>query len=505
MRRLARRAAALATAATLLALGAATSALAADSVYWFDIEQPDPLISRTNLSGGGGTDILRANPSVGAFLGIAIDAAAGRIYWIEGDRINFSNLDGSGRQQLNPAGVRIESPAWLAIDTTAGKLYWFDEKTEDEQEGSDDTEPAIAYANLDGSGGGHLRATGATIEFPSGLVVHPAGGKLYWTDSNRSKIGYANLDGSGGGELDTGSAQIDEPFGLAVDAATQRVYWSNSESGTIGFASLSGGGGGSFQPNGTGIGFPAGIAIDPAADRLYWSRGGPSPIGFASLANGSGGGSLDIAGASAPLLAAANPILLKAPARARTGAVASPVTVLPAYKPGAHFTCGIAWAGDLVEANLMQAPQAVAYRWLRNGIPVPGATTTMLSPIEVGQYSCQSTATNFAGSTTLSGASFTVVSKLKLGKLKLNRKKGTATLSLSVEGPGRVKLAGKGMAPAKRIARAARTLKLTIRAKGKTKRKLFATGSARITAKLAFTPSGGKAQMQRRPIVLKRR
>jgi DNA-binding beta-propeller fold protein YncE len=91
-----------------------------------------------------------------------------------------------------------------------------------------------------------------------------------------------------------------------------------------------------------------------------------------------------------------------------------------------------------------------------------------------------------------------------LGKLKLNRKKGTATLAVTVSGAGALTLSGRGVRPANRIAAGAATVKLTIKLVGKPKRKLLATGRAKVRASVTFTPSGGEAATQARALVLKK-
>ena len=85
----------------------------------------------------------------------------------------------------------------------------------------------------------------------------------------------------------------------------------------------------------------------------------------------------------------------------------------------------------------------------------------------------------------------------KFGKLKRNRAKGTAVLSVTVPGPGTIALAGKGIVakPAKPVA-AAGIVKLQIKAKGKARRKLGRLGKAKVTARVTYTPTGGAANTQ---------
>ena len=84
-------------------------------------------------------------------------------------------------------------------------------------------------------------------------------------------------------------------------------------------------------------------------------------------------------------------------------------------------------------------------------------------------------------------------------KPKFDKKKGTATLFVTVPGPGELVYIGKGIrrGAARAAPRAARsvteagTVKLTIKPDGKTKKKLKKKGKAKVTVKVTFTPTGG--------------
>jgi hypothetical protein len=80
----------------------------------------------------------------------------------------------------------------------------------------------------------------------------------------------------------------------------------------------------------------------------------------------------------------------------------------------------------------------------------------------------------------------------KLGKPKLNKRRGTATLAVTVPEAGTLALAGKGVvAQGPTPARAAGIVRLTIEAKGKTEQKLSRSGTAKVKVKITFIPSGG--------------
>ncbi len=94
-------------------------------------------------------------------------------------------------------------------------------------------------------------------------------------------------------------------------------------------------------------------------------------------------------------------------------------------------------------------------------------------------------------------------SKFKLGKLKLNKKKGTATLSVTVPDAGQFTLSGKGVKKATRGAKGAVTLKLPVKAVGKAKKALLANGKLKVNLKLKFVPTGGTAAQKSKKATLK--
>jgi len=78
-----------------------------------------------------------------------------------------------------------------------------------------------------------------------------------------------------------------------------------------------------------------------------------------------------------------------------------------------------------------------------------------------------------------------------LGKLALNKKKGTATLPVSVEESGSVSIKGKGIKGVSAKPPAPGQVKLKVKAVGKTLKKLKKKGKVKITLTVTFTPSGG--------------
>ena len=384
-----------------MALALAPVALGAGQIYWGNVSGSNP-ISFANLDGSGGGNLTTTGATPEAPWGVTIDAAAGKIYWVNNDNnigqtdgVSFANLDGSGGGTLNTPGVTGANPEGVAVNPAAGKIYW-----------ANPTTGTIAYANLDGSGGGTLNTGSATVDGPDGVAIDPSEGKIYWTNeqSSTTAVSFANLDGSGGGDLTTTGATVSSPEGVAIDAATGKIYWANNGSNTapISFANLDGSGGGNLTVRGATPNEAFGVAIDPAAGRIYWVNEGSNtiPISFANL-DDSGGGNLTTTGATPSI--PGWPSLLEPPS-----GTAAPVISGGSAASSALSCSEGAWASDLVESFLYRAPHSFAYSWTLNGTLISGATSSTITASSVGTYACQVTATNQAGSATQASAAHTV-------------------------------------------------------------------------------------------------
>lgn len=469
----------------VLGLCLAASASASQTIFWGNYTANK--ISHAPIGEGSGADIPIPAQYVNGPYGTAVDAATGKIYWTNysGNSIGYANLDGSGAGLLNTSGASIESPAGLAIDTAAGRLYW-----------ANSANDTIAFANLNGSGGGLVDTTGASVDAPFGVAVDPTGGRLYWANYNGDSISFANLNGSGGSDLDTSGAPVEGPDGLAVDRTGNRVYWANYSGGSIGYASIAGGAGGQADTH-SALEEPAGLAIDPLFQTIYWADEGLDQIGVANLA---GGANVPPATSGATLLGVNFPVIVERPRMSQFPGVQG------AGKPGSTLTCTPGtWWGDATESFLYRAPQSLSYQWLRNGKPIVGANATTLVAAKVGAYACQVTATNFAGADTeQSQTEVKVNATVGLKKTTFNRRKGTATLRVTVTGAGRLDLFGKGVANVSRK-KATGTVRVVVRASGKARIKLNETGKAKVKATISYTPEGGKAIKRHKTIALRKK
>ncbi len=470
---------------SLLCLSLASAAGANVTVFWSN-SNADRISYAPLIEGGSGADVAINPAYVDDPYGTAIDAAAGRVYWLNrggGGSIGYASLNGGAAGLLNTAGASFANPAGLAIDPAGGRVYW-----------GNPSGGSIGYANLSGSGGGQLSIAGATAE-PNGLAVDPANGRIYWSNFSADKISSANLDGGGAHDLDTSGAPVNGPQGVAIDPASGRAYWTNSKSAgdSISYAALSGGSGGEAHLN-QFVSKPVGLALNGQA--VYWASEGFDRVEAGDFRACC---AIPLATGGASQSGVAFPVILASPRNTESPSIQG------AHRPGATLTCAQGkWAGDQVESFLYRAPQSFSYQWYRDGKPIAGATTATIVASKVGTYSCDVTAANFAGSDgEVSPIDFSVNATVGFGKVTLNRRKGTATLRVAVTGGGRLDLYGSGVANAQRK-HATGTTKLVVRTSGKARIKLMKTGRAKVKARVSYTPEGGRAIKRFKAIVLKK-
>ncbi len=145
---------------------------------------------------------------------MAIDPAAGRLYWANrgAAKISWANLDGSGGGDVNTGAATVDEPVGVAVDPRAGEIYWANYAG-----GVDKT---ISRAALDGSGGADLAIAGATetgaFAFPA-LLETPSG-TLAPVVSGSPRVGSTLTCSQGSWAADLNSAflfQIPRTFDYA--------------------------------------------------------------------------------------------------------------------------------------------------------------------------------------------------------------------------------------------------------------------------------------------------
>jgi len=378
------------------------------------------------------------------------------VYWTNqtDGTIGRADLDGTGVDERFIGG--IYSPGGVAVD--ARHIYWT-ARTLDEN-------PTIARARLDGTKVDRtfVPAVGTFFEL---LQIGPIAvdeDHIYWAENSAShppgmtpplgSIGRANLDGTGvDHNFITGPANVGIAD-IAVDA--NHIYWAESSvsyppgttppSGSIGRANLDGTGvDDAFIP------FPSGFApfaVEVDAAHIYWFNARTT-----------------------------NPYERETIGRADLDGTG----VDPSFIGGLGFQTGqvdlAVDAGHIYWA----APTGLIGRANPDGTGVDESFITSAS-------ARGGLAVNFS-----------------VEKLKKNKKKGTAELTVEVPAPGGIALAQtKKLKGAEVRAEAAGEVTLPIKPQGKAKKKLAQNGKAKVEAEVTFTPDGGEPEAQIATLRLKR-
>jgi hypothetical protein len=158
---------------------------------------------------------------------------------------------------------------------------------------------------------------------------------------------------------------------------------------------------------------------------------------------------------------------------------------------------GLSAATGLAGATATPATPGLAGSSAAVAVRVPSAA-------KPGAYPVTLTATATGGGTVSQTGTVTVVAaKLKFGKVKLNKQKGTALVSVTVPSGGTLNVSGKGFTKVTKKAGAAKTLKVNLKAKGSTAAALATVGKAPLETTFKFKPSNGAVFSKPRTVVLK--
>jgi len=92
-----------------------------------------------------------------------------------------------------------------------------------------------------------------------------------------------------------------------------------------------------------------------------------------------------------------------------------------------------------------------------------------------------------------------------LGNAARNKKKGTATIAVTVPGPGSLAVSGASLKSTQGAATTPGTVTLLLKARGKAKKKLRSTGKAKVKAAVTYAPAGGDPRTQSLVVKLKKK
>ena len=227
--------------------------VAGGKMYWTDASVDS--IRRANLDGSDielvidtraiGGQLLEGPATTPRDVALDLTSDPPKMYWVDAGRANLeegkiqrANLDGSSPEALVTTG--LVNPQSIALDVAAGKMYWTDSGTGGPNGLQDDK---IQRANLDGSNVETLLTYDNFLRVPRGIALDVAGGKMYWTDIVRDRIRRANLDGTEpedilntrtfGGQSLGGPATAPRDIALDLTSDPPKMYWVDAGTGNV--------------------------------------------------------------------------------------------------------------------------------------------------------------------------------------------------------------------------------------------------------------------------------
>ncbi len=221
--------------------------------------------------------------------GIAVDVAAGHIYWtnmgvpkVNDGSVERADLDGRNRETIVPQGGTF-TPKQIQLEKNSRKLYWCD------REGM-----RVMRADLDGSNietivdtsQGDPRPGPDATKWCVGVAIDVDGGKVYWTQKGPDNAGKGRICRAGidvpTGQTASNRADIEvlydglpEPIDLDLDLNDRVMYWTDRgdppRGNTVNRAPMDSDANGRPAPQTvlTHLMEGIGIALDLKSDRMF--------------------------------------------------------------------------------------------------------------------------------------------------------------------------------------------------------------------------------------------
>ncbi|KAK3568547.1 hypothetical protein QTP86_008754 [Hemibagrus guttatus] len=197
------------------------------------------------------------------------DALEERIYWADVKTQTIKRAFVNGTSLETVISGDIQNCRGLAVDWLSRNMYWLSSENEETQ---------INVARLDGA----LKTSVIHgIDKPKCLAVHPAKGKIYWTDGNT--INLANMDGSNRKVLHQNQR---DPVGLSIDFPASKLYWISSANGTVNRCNLDGSGFEVIETTKKNLTKATALAV--MGGKLWWADDDLAQLGTVTKRDGRG-------------------------------------------------------------------------------------------------------------------------------------------------------------------------------------------------------------------------
>ena len=242
----------------------------------------------TGTTGTGGASV--AMPAAGGASGVAGAPASaggastsgttiGALFWLDiaGNRVLRANEDGTAMKAI-VTGQGVAAPDGVAVDVAAGKVYWTNMGVLTDAPHT--PSGSLQRANLDGTGVEVIVAPGAT-NTPKQMQVDAEHHKIYWADREGAKAWRANMDGSLAEVILEGHG-IQQLVGMALDVAGGKFYVTDRYAKTISRAAMELPAGATASTRQdvetlvvtTGASMPIDLDLDVAHHMMYWTDRG---------------------------------------------------------------------------------------------------------------------------------------------------------------------------------------------------------------------------------------
>ena len=278
--------------AALLWFGSVGVSLAG-SIFWTDRATGARAVRRMGLNGSAATTTVPLIGLAGSAdpRGIAVDAAAGKLYFGSNSQILQANLDGTGTV-AKVAGLTAVRD--VKFDEPSGYLYWADQTAGNLQRALvSDFVVSGGYAKV-ASDSYYLDIYRGAGNFAEPMILWGNSAGSYWVTSTNVALTGASSAYSGGNNV----------RGVCVDGPNQMIYWNEKDAKMVRRAKLKANleiDLTTVQNLYTGLNAPHGLVLDLGARKLYWVDSGTNgSTGFGR--SGVNRGDMDGSGAAEALI-----------------------------------------------------------------------------------------------------------------------------------------------------------------------------------------------------------